>query len=69
MSKTHHTPTPKLVSATTLRTRTRDILEDAKFGGEHFIVETFGRPMAAIIGIEDYWELVGKHRDGERVNE
>ena len=48
---------PKVISATMLRTKTRDILEEAKFGGGHFIVETFGKPMVAIVGVEEYWEL------------
>jgi hypothetical protein len=49
---------PQVISATRLRTKTRDILEEAKFGGEHFIVETFGKPMVAIVGVEEYWELI-----------
>jgi antitoxin (DNA-binding transcriptional repressor) of toxin-antitoxin stability system len=51
---------PQVISATMLRTKTRDILEEAKFTGEHFIVETFGKPMVAIVGIEQYWELVNR---------
>lgn len=48
---------PKVISATTLRTKTRDILEEARFGGGHFIVETFGKPMVAIVSVEEYWRL------------
>jgi len=48
-----------------LRTKTRDILEEAKFGGGHFIVETFGKPMVAIVGIEEYWELRTRALDRE----
>jgi hypothetical protein len=69
MSEVEHSPAPKLISATMLRTKTRDILEEAKFGGEHFIVQTFGKPMVAILGIEDYWELVGKRERGESDHE
>jgi prevent-host-death family protein len=54
---------PKVISATTLRTKTRDILEEAKFGGGHFIVETFGKPMVAIVGIEEYWALRNRSLD------
>lgn len=50
----------QVINATMLRTKTRDILEQAKFQGEHFIVETFGKPMVAIVGVEEYWELVGQ---------
>jgi hypothetical protein len=53
-------PKPEVISATLLRTKTRDILEAAKFGGGHFIVETFGKPMAVIVGVEEYWELVNR---------
>ena len=56
---------PKVISATMLRTKTRDILEEAKFGGGHFIVETFGKPMVAIVGIEEYWELRNRALDRE----
>jgi hypothetical protein len=49
---------PQVISATMLRTKTRDILEKARFEGGHFIVETFGKPMVAIVGVEEYWELV-----------
>jgi hypothetical protein len=57
---------PKVISATMLRTKTRDILEEAKFGGGHFIVETFGKPMVAIVGIEEYWALRNRSHDSEQ---
>lgn len=47
-----------VVSATDLRTKTRDILERAKFNREHFLVESFGRPMVAIVGVQEYDELM-----------
>lgn len=59
MSSEPGAPAPKVISATELRTKTRDILEAAKFGGGHFIVETFGKPMVAIVGIEEYRKLIG----------
>jgi hypothetical protein len=49
---------PKVISATLLRTKTRDILEEAKFSGGHFVVETFGKPMAVIVGVDEYMRLV-----------
>ena len=49
---------PKVISSTDLRVKTRDIIESAKFKGQHYIVETFGKPMAAIVGIDDYYELI-----------
>jgi prevent-host-death family protein len=54
---------PQVISATTLRNKTRDILEQAKFKGEQFVVETFGKPMAVVVGVDEYWELVDQaHR-------
>lgn len=58
VTQAQETPTPVVISATTLRTKTRDILEQAKFQGQHFIVETFGKPMVAIVGVDEYWGLV-----------
>ena len=57
---------PQVISATTLRTKTRDILESARFGGGHFIVETFGKPMVAIVGVEEYWHLLELAKQRER---
>jgi hypothetical protein len=37
-------------------------LEQARFRGEHFIVETFGKPMVVIVGVEEYWDLVSQVR-------
>jgi hypothetical protein len=48
---------PKVITSTDLRVKTRDIIEGAKFNGQHYIVETFGKPMVAIIGIDEYYEL------------
>jgi len=56
---------PQVISSTLLRTKTRDILEQAKFKGEHFIVETFGKPMAVIVGVDEYWSLLSQVRAGE----
>jgi hypothetical protein len=53
---------PQVISATVLRTKTRDILEEARFAGEHFVVETFGKPMVAIVGIEQYRQLMNQTR-------
>jgi hypothetical protein len=40
-------------------------LEQAKFKGEHFIVETFGKPMVAIVGVDEYWSLLNQVRTTE----
>ena len=66
MSSVLETSDPQVISSTLLRTKTRDILEQAKFKGEHFIVETFGKPMVAIVGVDEYWSLLNQVRTTER---
>jgi len=48
----------RVITVTELRSKTRDIMEEAKYKGQRIIVETFGKPMAAIVGVEDYQKLV-----------
>lgn len=43
--------------STELRTNTRDLLEQAKFGGEVIQVTTFGKVMGVIFGLQQYNEL------------
>ena len=66
MSSVLDTSDPQVISSTLLRTQTRDILEQAKFRGEHFIVETFGKPMVAIVGVEEYWDLLRQVRAADQ---
>jgi hypothetical protein len=66
VSSVPETSDPQVISSTLLRTKTRDILEQAKFKGEHFIVETFGKPMVAIVGVDEYWSLLNQVRTTER---
>lgn len=54
---------PKVISSTDLRVNTRDVIESAKFKGQHYIVETFGKPMVAIVGIDEYHRLVALERN------
>ena len=53
---------PKTISVTELRLSAAEILGAAKYGGQHFIVERFGRPMVAIMGVEEYEELMRSRR-------
>jgi len=48
----------KTISVTELRLATAEILGEARYGGRHFIVQRFGRPMVAIMGVEEYKELM-----------
>lgn len=52
--------TLKPISATELRTRTREIMQRAKFMHETFLVENFGEPMAVIVGVSEYERLMQK---------
>ncbi|HIQ06776.1 MAG TPA: type II toxin-antitoxin system Phd/YefM family antitoxin [Anaerolineae bacterium] len=42
------------IGATSLRQRLTDILQAVREQGETYIVETFGRPQAAIISLDEY---------------
>jgi len=53
---------PKTISVTELRLSAAEILGQAGYGGQHFIVQRFGRPMVAIIGVEEYKELMRLRR-------
>jgi len=57
-------PEPKVINATDLRNNMRDIIEQAKFRGSHYIVQTHGKPMVAIVGIEEYEQLIGGRISG-----
>ncbi len=46
-----------VINSTDLRTRTREVMERVKFRGERFLVQTFGKPSAIIISIEEYERL------------
>jgi len=50
---------PKTINSTVLRTKTRDLMERVKYNREIFLVETFGRPMAVLISLQDF-ELIQK---------
>lgn len=45
---------PETINSTELRTKTRDLMERVKYNREIFLVETFGRPMAVIMSVEDF---------------
>lgn len=52
---------PIIINATDLRNKTRDLMERVKYHGDIYLVETFGRPMAVIMSVEEFdtlWKLV-----------
>lgn len=44
----------KVVSSTELQKKTREVIDWARIKGEAVIVETYGRPTAAILSYEEY---------------
>ena len=44
-------PSCQTISMTTLRLKTREVIEKACYAQNIFIVKAYGRPMATIIGI------------------
>ncbi len=48
----------QVIKATELRIHTREIIERARFRGERFVIHTFGKPVAIIMGIEEYNALI-----------
>ncbi|MDE3089104.1 MAG: type II toxin-antitoxin system Phd/YefM family antitoxin [Chloroflexota bacterium] len=53
------------ISATDLRIQTRDIIERARFKGERFVVQTFGKPVVVILGLEAYYSLQQLAKNGK----
>ncbi len=54
----------KIIGAYEARRRFGQIIEEAYYRRDHFIVERSGRPMAVIVPIEDYekWQRLAKAR-------
>jgi len=44
----------KVVTATDLRAKAREVIQSAQFRGDHVIVTVFDKPAVAIISIDDY---------------
>ncbi|MCP4426073.1 MAG: type II toxin-antitoxin system Phd/YefM family antitoxin [Chloroflexi bacterium] len=44
----------KIVSSTELQKNTRKIIDWARVSGEPVVIQTYGKPMAAILSYEDY---------------
>ncbi len=58
MSKASKTGDPKVIKATELHTRTRDVIEWARIDGETVVVEYFGRPAVVILGYDAYQDYL-----------
>jgi len=53
------------IRASEVRNRIGDILARVRYGREHVVVERRGQPVAAIIGIEEYDQLIQLRRQWE----
>ena len=42
------------IGTTELRQKLTDVLQDVREGGETYVIETFGRPQAAIVNLEEF---------------
>lgn len=45
---------PRVVSSTELQKNTREVIDWARVKGEAVVVETYGKPMAAILSYDEY---------------
>ena len=53
------------IGATDLRQRLTDVLQAVREQREIYVVETFGRPQAAIINLDEYWQFQRFRRERE----
>lgn len=53
------------IGATSLRQRLTDILQAVREQGETYIIETFGRPQAVIISLDEYRQFQRFRRERE----
>lgn len=58
MNRNSNEPTRQTISMTTLRVKTREVVEKAYYAQNVFIVKAYDRPMVAIIGIAQFEALV-----------
>ena len=55
----------KVVTATDLRAKIREVIQSAQFRGDHIIVTVFDKPAVAIIGIDDYRDYLA-HKERQQ---
>lgn len=58
---------PKVIKATELHNKTRDVLEWARIDGEDVVVEYFGKPIVAIVRFAEYQKYL-RYKDMQRDN-
>ena len=65
MSREETVSEPTPISATELRTQTRDILERARFRREYFVIYTYGKAMAVLVNLDEF-EDMRRLKDGKK---
>jgi len=53
----------KVVRVTEAKAHLSALMAQAGYGGERFLIERRGRPLAALVGVEDLERLEGEQRD------
>jgi len=56
---------PKVIKATELHNKTRDVLEWTRIDGEEVVVEYFGKPAVAIVRFEEYQDYL-RYKERQR---
>jgi len=56
---------PKVIKATELHNKTRDVLEWARIDGEDVVVEYFGKPAVVIVRFNEYQDYL-RYKERER---
>ncbi len=52
---------PKTISVTDFRIKIREIMENAHFRGQRYLVERSGQGMVVVLGVEDYRRLLAAY--------
>jgi prevent-host-death family protein len=47
-------PMPKVITSTDLQKKTREMIDWTRTRGEPVVIETYGKPMAAILSYDEY---------------
>jgi prevent-host-death family protein len=54
------------IGTTELRQKLTDVLQDVREGGETYVIQTFGRPQAAIVNLKEFQRFRGFLEERDR---
>lgn len=69
MPKAIKTTGQRVIKATELHTRTRDVIEWARIDGQTVVVEYFGRPAVVILGYDAYQDYLAYRQQRQAAEE